>query len=392
MRASLKYFWVFGGGSGAVNGTLTVPSASAQPTVTAPSSLSGISNGTVTVSGVSDTPSVTASSSLTGVRNGTLTQPQPSTLPVVAAPIISSGQLGIVTQPYLSLQPSISAATLTGIQQGSLVQPASSLQAVVLAATLTAGSLGVFDQPAVSAQTVVSAAAMAGQQQGSVASPAVSLQPAVAVAQLVGSSLLDGTLAAPQSTLQAIVQAVSLPAATAGAVLLRFTGLHSTSQLTLRRLDNNAVVYSGTPINGQIECTADTDLLVSLVTGSGLSTDERDKLLSAPTADSNATAVWANAERTLTAASSSSLTTEEHNKLMSVPTASENALAQATRIVENNLTNDDLIKLKASVLLGKVVGAGTGTEKFRDLADSKDRITATIDSSGNRTVVVLDAD
>jgi hypothetical protein len=221
MRASLKYFWVFGASSGAVNGTLTVPSVLAQPSITAPSSLTGVSNGTVTL-------------------------PQPTTLPVVATPILSSGQIGIVTQPAVSTQPIISAAAITG------------------------------------------------QQQGSVASPSVSSQPVVTAAQLVGSSLLNGTLATPQSTLQAVVQAVNLSAATVGTILLRFTGLHSTSQLTLRRLDNNDLVYSGTPIDGQIEYTTDTSLLVSLVTGSGLSTEEHDKLLAVPTAASNAATVWAN--------------------------------------------------------------------------------------------------
>ncbi|MFH1596714.1 MAG: hypothetical protein ABIG94_10160 [Pseudomonadota bacterium] len=38
----------------------------------------------------------------------------------------------------------------------------------------------------------------------------------------------------------------------------------------------------------------------------------------------------------------------------------------------------------------KSSGGGTSTVKFRDHADSKDRIIATVDSSGNRTDVILD--
>lgn len=76
---------------------------------------------------------------------------------------------------------------------------------------------------------------------------------------------------------------------------------------------------------------------------------------------------------------------------MAVPTALDIALAHANRVVENNLTNDDLTKLGASVLLGKVTGAGTGTESFRNLDDSKTRVLATVDENGNRTEVILDA-
>lgn len=65
--------------------------------------------------------------------------------------------------------------------------------------------------------------------------------------------------------------------------------------------------------------------------------------------------------------------------------------AIGTRIVDGAFTSDDLTRLMASVLLGKLTGAGTGTESFRDLADTKNRITATIDNSGNRTAITLDA-
>lgn len=65
--------------------------------------------------------------------------------------------------------------------------------------------------------------------------------------------------------------------------------------------------------------------------------------------------------------------------------------AMTSRVVENGMTGEEITRLMASVLLGKLTGAGTGTEKFRDLADTKDRITAIIDNSGNRTAITLDA-
>jgi len=59
--------------------------------------------------------------------------------------------------------------------------------------------------------------------------------------------------------------------------------------------------------------------------------------------------------------------------------------------VEGSFTMRQLLRLMASALFGKASGGGTATITFRDLGDSKDRITATVTSNGNRTSVVLDA-
>ena len=59
--------------------------------------------------------------------------------------------------------------------------------------------------------------------------------------------------------------------------------------------------------------------------------------------------------------------------------------------VEGSYTMRQLLRLMASALFGKASGGGTATITFRDLGDSKDRITATVTSNGNRTTVVLDA-
>ena len=44
----------------------------------------------------------------------------------------------------------------------------------------------------------------------------------------------------------------------------------------------------------------------------------------------------------------------------------------------------------SSILLGKVSGGQTGTEVFRAIDDSKDRVTAADDAQGNRTAITLD--
>ena len=59
-------------------------------------------------------------------------------------------------------------------------------------------------------------------------------------------------------------------------------------------------------------------------------------------------------------------------------------------VVEGSLTFRQMLRLFTSVLAGKSAGGGTVTLTFRDNADSKDRITATVDASGNRTAMTLD--
>lgn len=60
-----------------------------------------------------------------------------------------------------------------------------------------------------------------------------------------------------------------------------------------------------------------------------------------------------------------------------------------TEVIESGYTAAEILKLLASVMAGKSSGGGTATVKFRDLADSSDRITATVDGSGNRTAITL---
>lgn len=66
-----------------------------------------------------------------------------------------------------------------------------------------------------------------------------------------------------------------------------------------------------------------------------------------------------------------------------------NSIADAwlARVVEGANTLGDAIRLMLSVLTGKSSGGGGATIVFRDLADSKNRISATVDGNGNRTAV-----
>jgi hypothetical protein len=59
--------------------------------------------------------------------------------------------------------------------------------------------------------------------------------------------------------------------------------------------------------------------------------------------------------------------------------------------IEGTYTAEEVLRIIAAVMGGKVSGAGTGYEIFRDLLDTKDRVKANIDNSGNRLAINLDA-
>lgn len=68
------------------------------------------------------------------------------------------------------------------------------------------------------------------------------------------------------------------------------------------------------------------------------------------------------------------------------------AIADAVHdeVVEGTTTLRQTARLLNSTLGAKLSGAATTTVTVRDLADSKDRVTATVDANGNRSAVTLD--
>lgn len=59
-------------------------------------------------------------------------------------------------------------------------------------------------------------------------------------------------------------------------------------------------------------------------------------------------------------------------------------------VIEGSYTLRQMVRLFASALASKLSGAAGTTITIRDIGDTKDRIVATVDSSGNRTAVTLD--
>lgn len=60
-------------------------------------------------------------------------------------------------------------------------------------------------------------------------------------------------------------------------------------------------------------------------------------------------------------------------------------------VIEGTTTLRQAIRLLLSAAVGKASGLDTTTAVFRDIGDTKNRISATVDEDGNRTAVTLDA-
>ena len=60
------------------------------------------------------------------------------------------------------------------------------------------------------------------------------------------------------------------------------------------------------------------------------------------------------------------------------------------RVVDGSTTHDQSLRLMNAVLGGKASGLAGTTAVYRDLADTKNRVSATVDASGNRTAVTRD--
>ena len=58
--------------------------------------------------------------------------------------------------------------------------------------------------------------------------------------------------------------------------------------------------------------------------------------------------------------------------------------------IENGYTLRSALRIMLSALGGRLSGAGTGTETFRDINNTKNRIIATVDTNNNRTNVTTD--
>lgn len=75
-----------------------------------------------------------------------------------------------------------------------------------------------------------------------------------------------------------------------------------------------------------------------------------------------------------------------------VPTASEVSDSVHDEIIESTFSLRKLLRIFLAVFAGKSSGGGTAAITFRDVADGKNRVSATVDTNGNRLSITLDGD
>lgn len=177
--------------------------------------------------------------------------------------------------------------------------------------------------------------------------------------------------------IKAVTDALTNPATIATAVWAAGTRTLSALGFTLGASDLAANTITAAKLDPDVT----TELQAGLATTTHVQEVE-DKVDDLPTNAELATSQAAADDATLAAIAA-----------LSIPTANQNADALLDRSagVETNFTLRQTLRLMASVLLGKVSGGATVTNIFRDLNDTKDRVTATVDEDGNRTAVTKDA-
>jgi len=114
----------------------------------------------------------------------------------------------------------------------------------------------------------------------------------------------------------------------------------------------------------------DTHSLPQCLTATGFSTH-------------SAADVWAVGTRALTDKAGFSLTTAERDAIADAHLDRANG-------IETGLTPRQAARLTVAAAAGKLSGAATSTITIRDLADTKNRIVATVDADGNRTAITRD--
>jgi hypothetical protein len=73
-----------------------------------------------------------------------------------------------------------------------------------------------------------------------------------------------------------------------------------------------------------------------------------------------------------------------------IPSAATIASTVWATVVEGGITAIQMMRGFAATLMGKASGLETTTAVYRDIGDTKDRVTATVDEDGNRTTVTRD--
>jgi hypothetical protein len=132
-------------------------------------------------------------------------------------------------------------------------------------------------------------------------------------------------------------------------------------------------------VGGRIDASVgamQTDTLTSAALAASAVTEIQAGLSTHSAAD-----VWAVGTRSLTDKASFTLAASEHTSI---------AAAVWAYVVEGAVTAVQWARVVLAAVAGKSNSHESGTPKYRDQADTKNRISATTDANGNRTSVTVD--
>lgn len=168
------------------------------------------------------------------------------------------------------------------------------------------------------------------------------------------------------------------------AVNLSGTTIAVTQKVDVDTIKTNPVVNGGTITFPTTATLASTTNITAgtITTATNLTNAPTSGDFTATMKTSIGTAVAASAVASVTAGCT--LTTGERNSVA-------DALLDRTDGVETSLSPRGALRLITSASAAKLSGAATTTVTIRNVGDTKDRITATVDSSGNRSAVTTDA-
>ena len=192
-----------------------------------------------------------------------------------------------------------------------------------------------------------------------------------------------------------------LPASLVSGRIDASVGAMASSVLTATAIATDAITASKIAADaiGASELAADavTEIQSGLATAAALATVQADTddiqtrlpaTLVSGRIDASVGAIAANA---ITAASIATGAVDADAIATDAANEIADALLDRTNGIETSYTLRQALRLILSSTAAKLSGAATTTVAIRDVGDTKDRITATVDANGNRTAVTLDA-
>lgn len=170
-------------------------------------------------------------------------------------------------------------------------------------------------------------------------------------------------------------------AALEGAAAITFAGTASASAVFALE-GSSAIVFAGSADPAAVASIAGSAVITFAADAIPLATAwmVATPIETALTADGIAGAVWS------ATAAGNAVNGTMGEKLNDAGSASN----PWTEVIESGFTAAEILRLMAAAMAGKAT-VESGSVTFRDIGDTKDRIVATVDSSGNRTAIVMDA-